>query len=282
MTSGVTPGTCRRFGSALLVRHGAVNHRAVLDQLPNVLMAGHAELAIVLPRLLGEIRAVRVVALLTIAGGRRVYVPGLLVPLHPGFVADRAKRIALRHKQVRLPGRVGIVAQNARAHRHRSMQMLLLHESVIGMALQAQVLGRIGAQQLLELALMRIVAVHAATLFDRLVDLILQGQHVTGQTQSLFRVTQMEFVRGGSCLGMTRAAHALGHRPVNERFGLQVRMTAEISAPFPFHVGRRRDSSAHHRCKQKEANSANHKPNTTAPCSYEVPYPPVQNGDDTL
>ena len=73
--------------ASLFLGHGPVNHRALFDQSPDVLVTGHAERAIVLTHLLGIIRTVRIVALLTLPGHRRVNVPRLLVPAHPVFMA---------------------------------------------------------------------------------------------------------------------------------------------------------------------------------------------------
>jgi hypothetical protein len=59
------------------------------------------------------------------------------------------------------------------------MQVLLLHEWIISVALQAQLLRRVDAQQSMEFALMRIVAVQAAAVLNRLVDMVLERQDVT-------------------------------------------------------------------------------------------------------
>jgi len=215
--------------------------------LPDVLVTGHAELAVFRPHLLGEVRTMRIVAFLAFRGYRRVNVTRLLVPAHPVLVAGGTELIALGHEQFRLPGRVRLVTEDARPHRRRSMQMLLFHERVAGMTGQAKVLGRIGPQQLKELTLVGIVAVGAATLSEGLVDIVPDRHDMTRLTQRVLGVAQAELVGIWPRRRMTSGAHALGHRVMDDRLLLQTRVTAEVSARLARHVGRRGYGGTEHR-----------------------------------
>jgi len=156
------------------------------------------------------------------------------------------------------------VAQDACAHRHRPMQMLPLHKRIVGVAFQTQLLGRVGAQQEMKLALMWIVAIQTAALLDRLVDVVLDRQEVTNLTQGFFRIAEMELMRVGLRLGVARIAHPAGHRLVEHRLDLQIRMTTKIGARLAFHLGRQRDGSSHKRRKQKQTRSTDHRRINTA------------------
>ena len=143
------------------------------------------------------------------------------------------------------------MAEDACPHRHRPMQMLLLHKWILGVALQAQLLRRVGAQQEMELALMRIVAVQTAAVLDRLVDVVLERQDVTRLAQGFLRIAETEFMRVWLRLGVAGIAHPAGHRLVDDRLDLQIRVTTEIGAGLAFHLGRRGDSSRSNGGKQK-------------------------------
>ena len=203
----------------------AVDHRTFRDKLSDGIVTGHAELAVFVPHLLGEVRTVWIVAFLAVSHDGRVNVACLPVLVNPVFVARCTKVIPLGDKQVRFPGGVRLVAQDACAHRHGSMQVSLLHERVAGMTSQAQVLGRIGPQQLRELTLMGIVAVHATPILDRLVDMVLERQYMTCHTHGFLGVAQLELMCVGARLRMTGIAHPFGHRVVDHRLALHVRMT---------------------------------------------------------